>query len=103
MPCPFFVDDSDLFQDQPLAQKKSMPQIIESLKSQDGYDGQLDEAENILTLPSRPAVYDDLKLSPEVDLALKEKGIHQLYIHQTEALKGLLNNQHVIVSTSTAR
>lgn len=103
MPCPFFVDDSDLFQDQPLAQK-SISQIINNLKSQVFYDGQLDKAENIHTFPSQSAIYGvDFKLSPEINLSLKEKGIHQLYLHQTEALKGLLNNQHVIVSTSTAR
>ncbi|KAG2208134.1 hypothetical protein INT47_010496 [Mucor saturninus] len=103
MPCPFFVDDSDLFQDQPLAQIKSISQIIDGLKSQVFYDGQLDKPENILTFPARPALYGNYEqLSPQINLALKEKGIHQLYLHQTEALKGLLNDQHVIVSTSTA-
>lgn len=102
MPCPFFDDDSDLFQDQPLAQK-TMSQIIDGLKSQEFYDGQLDKSENIKTFPSKSAIYDEFELSPEIALALKDKGIHQLYLHQTEALKGLFNNQNVIVSTSTAR
>ena len=46
----------------------------------------------------------DPPIHQEIEQALKQKGINQLYTHQAEAINGLRNNsQHIIVATSTAR
>lgn len=104
MPCPFLEDD--LFEDDDTTeteQEKNMLQVIDGLRSLNFYDKQLETIENTKTFPSKVAQYGEIELSKEITLALKERGIEQLYIHQTEALLGLFDHQHVIVSTSTAR
>lgn len=111
MPCPFFEDTDDTFNDDEnensgpnnASQRKPMLEIIEGLKKLDFYTGQLDIEENQKTFPGKSPVYGGIELSKEVTSALEERGIKQLYIHQTEALQGLFDKQHVIVSTSTAR
>lgn len=111
MPCPFLGDDifDDTFDDNEAATAvedtpKTILQVIEGFKSLNFYDGQLKEGnENQKTFPNKVAQYGDIQLSPELTSALEERGIEQLYVHQTEALAGLFNGQHVIVSTSTAR
>lgn len=113
MPCPFLEDMDDIFNydDQQeheeiitlTNQLKSMAEIIEGLKDLSFYGGQLDMDENQKSFPDKSPIYGNIELSSEITIALEERGIHQLYIHQTEALQGLFDHQHVIVSTSTAR
>ena len=76
---------------------------MKDLKSLKFYGGQLqDTKENTRTFPDKHADYGDIELSEPIVNALLERGIEQLYIHQTEALAGLFDGHHVIVSTSTA-
>lgn len=45
----------------------------------------------------------DPPLPQEIQAALEQKGIHELYTHQTIAIQSLREKKHVIVATSTAR
>lgn len=79
----------------------SIKDVIDQLQQQPFYRHQLAHCRE---LTERLSVYGDpIDLPPEIDSALREKGIHHLYVHQTEAIRGLRDNQHVIVATSTAR
>lgn len=107
MPCPFLGDDpfDDTIGEADVVETpKTMLEVIKGFKSLSFYDGQLAEGnENQKTFPDKIAQYGNIHLSPEIMSALEERGIEQLYVHQTEALSGLFDRQHVIVSTSTAR
>jgi DEAD/DEAH box helicase domain-containing protein len=108
VPIPF-LDDDDPFEqvDQNLivgeSQPKTMPELIEGFKKLWFYQGQLEVKDNQKTFAAKEPGYGDINISKEVKTALEERGIHQLYVHQTEALQGLYDGHHVIVSTSTAR
>jgi DEAD/DEAH box helicase domain-containing protein len=82
---------------------KTIPEIIQGFKSMHFYDGQLESDSNIKTFPNKNPIYGNIDLSSAITDVLDKKGISQLYVHQTEAIKGLYDGQHVIVSTSTAR
>lgn len=85
------------------SQPKTVPELIQGMKSLDFYSGQLeDETPNMRTFDAKLPQYDSIALSDPIAAALEEKGIHQLYVHQTEAIKGLYEGHDVIVSTSTA-
>lgn len=78
----------------------SIKDVIDQLQQQSFYRHQLAHCRE---LTERLSVYGDpIDLPPEIESALREKGIHHLYVHQTEAIRGLRDNQHVIVATSTA-
>ncbi|KAI8994891.1 P-loop containing nucleoside triphosphate hydrolase protein [Pilobolus umbonatus] len=80
----------------------TMAAIIEGMKSQHFYHDQLKDT-NRRIYPKKDPIYSNIdNIHPEIVSALSRRHITQLYIHQTEALKGLHNNQHIIVSTSTA-
>lgn len=109
VPIPFF-DHEDPFEqlDQGLtageSQQKTIPELIEGFKRLWFYQGQLETKEKTQkTFAAKEAEFGDIEMSKEVKTALEEKGIQKLYIHQTEALQGLYDGHHVIVSTSTAR
>ncbi|KAF1797843.1 P-loop containing nucleoside triphosphate hydrolase protein [Mucor lusitanicus] len=98
---PFEEIDTGLMPDS--SQPKTMPELIQGMKSQYFYGGQLeDEAHTMRTFDAKLPQYDTVELSGPIKAALQDKGIHQLYVHQTEAIKGLAEGHHVIVSTSTA-
>lgn len=105
MPAPFFDPfeelDIELMSEQ--NEVKTLHQVIEGLQSLHFYDNQLSNDENRKVFPEKDPIYDTIDMSEAIHDALKRKGIHQLYVHQTKALKGLYDGQHVIVSTSTAR
>ncbi|CAO0799241.1 unnamed protein product [Mucor circinelloides] len=84
------------------SQPKTMSELIQGMKSLYFYDGQLENETNIRTFDAKLPQYDDIELSDPIKAALQEKGINQLYVHQAEAIKGLYEGHHVIVSTSTA-
>lgn len=84
------------------SQPKTIPELIQGLKSLYFYGDQLENEANMRTFDIKQPEYDDIELSKPIKAALEEKGIHRLYVHQTEAIKGLSEGHHVIVSTSTA-
>ncbi|CDH48895.1 dead deah box helicase [Lichtheimia corymbifera JMRC:FSU:9682] len=78
----------------------SMKDTIDQLQQQPFYHHQLVHCREFT---ERPSVYGDpIDLPHEIESALHEKGILHLYVHQTEAIRGLREDQHVIVATSTA-
>ncbi|CEP09281.1 hypothetical protein [Parasitella parasitica] len=83
-------------------QPKTMPELIQGMKQLHFYGGQLESEANMRTFDAKLPDYGNCELSEPVATALEERGIHKLYIHQTEAIKGLHDGYHVIVSTSTA-
>ncbi|KAI8139448.1 P-loop containing nucleoside triphosphate hydrolase protein [Fennellomyces sp. T-0311] len=99
------ADEPDPQPDTPTAssEEKSMHEIIEQMQVQTFYRNQLNgECRRIF--PEKLARFGKLDppLAGEITQALEEKGIAGLYTHQTEAIRGLRENQHVIVATSTA-
>ncbi|KAI9476016.1 MAG: P-loop containing nucleoside triphosphate hydrolase protein [Benjaminiella poitrasii] len=109
IPMPYLEEEEDLFglneEDTNTNNNISIPQLIEGFKSKPFYHQQLDNLAVTKTLPSKAAILGESNdlLSQRMITILKDRGLNQLYIHQTEALKGLLHEgQHVIVSTSTA-
>lgn len=107
MPLPNIFDDDDVDDNQVVEEvvqpQKTITQVIEGLKQTSFYGGQLESIENIKSFDSKSPIYGELELSQEIQTALQERGIDRLYIHQAEAIQGLFDQQHVIVSTSTAR
>ncbi|KAI9314584.1 P-loop containing nucleoside triphosphate hydrolase protein [Dichotomocladium elegans] len=79
----------------------SMHGMMDQLRSAPFYHDQVCHSR---VFPERTAQYSELSpsLSPEISDALAQRGITQLYVHQAEAIQSLRDNQHVIVSTSTA-
>ncbi|KAI8068899.1 P-loop containing nucleoside triphosphate hydrolase protein [Thamnidium elegans] len=90
MPYPVLDDDWS---------QKCLAEVIEGLKQVSFYDEQF---ETVKSFDSKEAIYGELELSNEIKIALEERGVDKLYVHQTEALQALFDGQHVIVSTSTA-
>ncbi|KAJ0165411.1 ATP-dependent helicase HRQ1 [Colletotrichum tanaceti] len=85
-------------------ERKSIPEIVQELKDSPWYTGQIVPDGHRVFEPQEP-VYGDLDflLSQELVNALyNSKGITQFFAHQTEAINGLLEGQHVVVSTSTS-
>lgn len=54
------------------------------------------------TIPEQPPEQASVDLRPEVDTALNELGIEQLYDHQARALKAARNGQHIVLASDTA-
>ncbi|KAI7901494.1 P-loop containing nucleoside triphosphate hydrolase protein [Cokeromyces recurvatus] len=105
IPMPY-IEEDDLFNSkEENKDNMSISQLIEGFKSLSFYHDQLDNVAVVKSFPSKMPILGDIHnlVSDQLKTALKEKGINNLYIHQTEALKSLLlEKQHVIVSTSTA-
>jgi len=76
-------------------------QVIQELKRQPDYRGQIVHAEH---LPARRARYGRLTASLPQALvaALKGSGTDRLYSHQARAINAVRAGQHVIVTTATA-
>ncbi|KAG2226825.1 hypothetical protein INT45_005790 [Circinella minor] len=100
------VAEEDLGPDhEKFSEERSMHEIINQMQVQKFYRGQLVNGECHRRFPEKVARFGELTppIHQEIEHTLKEKGITQLYTHQTEAINGLRNNnQHVIVATSTA-
>jgi DEAD/DEAH box helicase domain-containing protein len=56
------------------------------------------------TIPPRDAVYSEFPqgLHPDIRRALEEKGIRQLYSHQSESFSRVLEGRHIVTVTPTA-
>ncbi|MCD4800524.1 MAG: ATP-dependent helicase, partial [Methanococcoides sp.] len=76
-----------------------MSGIIKIISSSRGYEGQIVHVENILP---RDAEFGSVELKPLIQYALAEKGIKELYTHQADAVKEVLDGKDVVLSTSTA-
>ncbi|KAI9488424.1 hypothetical protein BDB00DRAFT_932711 [Zychaea mexicana] len=87
-----------------LSEARSMHEIIGYMQAQKFYRGQLSNRECQRGFPEKVARFGvlDPPVADEIAQALEQKGITELYTHQTEAIQGLRNKQHVIVATSTA-
>jgi len=85
-------------------ERKSIPEIVQELKDSPWYTGQIVPDGHRVFEPQEP-VYGDLNFLLSQDLVnalYNSKGITQFFAHQTEAINGLLEGQHVVVSTSTS-
>lgn len=87
------------------AQRKSIPEIVEELRAQPWYTGQIVPDGHRVFEPQE-AVHGELDflMSQElVDALYNAKGITQFYAHQAEAINGLVTGgQNVVVATSTS-
>ncbi|KAK1516145.1 DEAD/DEAH box helicase [Colletotrichum paranaense] len=85
-------------------ERKSVPEIVQELKDCSWYTGQIVPDGHRVFEPQEP-VYGDLNFLLSQDLVnalYNAKGITQFFAHQTEAINGLLEGQHVVVATSTS-
>jgi len=85
-------------------ERKPIADIIEEIKSEELYSGQIVE-DGHQVFDEQPPVYGDLNflMSQElVDAIYTARDITRLYSHQAEAINNLLDGHNVIVSTSTS-
>jgi len=82
------------------AKKLNIRRVIEELKRQPDYRGQIVHME---PLSPRRARYGrlDAPLSPTLATAIKTNSATRLYTHQTQAINAVRAGQHVIVTTAT--
>lgn len=81
--------------------------VLEQLKEQDTYKGQIVHA---ATIPGRVARYGDLDMQCEcptissilLRLVSERIGVKRFYAHQATAINHILRGQHVVVSTATS-
>ncbi|MCA9898299.1 MAG: DEAD/DEAH box helicase, partial [Anaerolineales bacterium] len=53
-------------------------------------------------LPARPPATQPVELPPQIQQALQQRGIEQLFTHQVEAVTAVSQNQNVVIATTTA-
>lgn len=85
-------------------ERKSIPEIINEIKTLEWYTGQI-VPDGHRVFDPQPPIYGDLnfQLSQNMVNALyNTKSITQLYAHQAEAINNLYEGHNVIVSTSTS-
>lgn len=114
IPIPYLIDDDDDGYDCGTLEEitdgvpthtphpKTLSELIQGMKCLQFYGGQLENEANMRTFDAKQPEYKQIELSDSIKTVLEEKGILQLYSHQAEAIRGLSEGQHVIVSTSTA-
>ncbi|MDO8444533.1 MAG: DEAD/DEAH box helicase [Deltaproteobacteria bacterium] len=76
-------------------------QIIEQIKKYDWYKGQI---ESVSLLDAALPVYGRIKTPPSkpIQQYLNNRGIHNLYTHQAQAIEKIREGESVIITTSTA-
>ncbi|KAJ9131181.1 p-loop containing nucleoside triphosphate hydrolase protein [Pleurostoma richardsiae] len=85
-------------------ERKSIPEIVQELKENSWYTGQI-VPDGHRVFEAQEPVYGDLNFMLSQDLVnalYNAKGITQFYAHQTEAINSLNEGYHVVVSTSTS-
>lgn len=85
-------------------ERKSVPEIVQELKSSPWYTGQI-VPDGHRVFDAQEAVYGDLNFLLSQDLVnalYNAKGITQFFAHQAEAINSLHDGHHVVVSTSTS-
>ncbi|CAO3593595.1 unnamed protein product [Absidia cylindrospora] len=82
----------------------SIETVLAEMRQQPFYHGQLGQDIYQTTLSAKSAQYGTVNssFSSIVNDALKHQDIHQLYLHQAEAINGFKQGKNVITSTSTA-
>ncbi|KAI7663005.1 P-loop containing nucleoside triphosphate hydrolase protein, partial [Hortaea werneckii] len=86
------------------SERKSIPEIIQELKSSEWYTEQI-VPDGHRVFDPQEAVYGSLSFPLSQDLVnalYNTRNIESLYSHQTEAINALHDGQNVIVSTSTS-
>ncbi|KAL5403276.1 hypothetical protein PMIN03_009981 [Paraphaeosphaeria minitans] len=86
------------------SERKSIPEIIEEIKTLDWYTGQVVPDGHRVFDPQSP-IYGELNFQMSqslVNALYNTRNIEQLYVHQAEAINNLYEGHHVIVSTSTS-
>ncbi|QIX00611.1 hypothetical protein AMS68_006128 [Peltaster fructicola] len=86
------------------AERQSIPEIVQELKSLEWYTGQIVPDGHRVFDPQEP-IYGELnfQLSQDIVNALyNTRGIQSLYSHQAEAINALNEGQNVIIATSTS-
>lgn len=75
--------------------------LLEEIRASPQYRGQIVHEESF---PGRAARYGSLSrpLAPEVETALRHRGITRLYTHQVEAVEAVRAGESVVVTTGTA-
>lgn len=79
----------------------SLIEVLNDLRMNRDFMSQVEAWERI---PARIVKVSNFspKIAPKLISALQQRGIHQLYTHQTSAIDAVLDGAHVIVSTATA-
>ena len=86
------------------AERKSIPDIVTELKASPWYFGQV-VPDGHRVFDAQEPVFGELNFLLSQDLVnalYNAKGITQFYAHQAEAINGLQDGHHVVVSTSTS-
>jgi DEAD/DEAH box helicase domain-containing protein len=84
--------------------RKSIPDIIDDIKTLDWYSGQV-VPDGHRVFDPQPSIYGDLNFAMSQNLVnalYNRSNITQLYAHQAEAINNLYEGSNVIVSTSTS-
>ncbi|KAF2676446.1 P-loop containing nucleoside triphosphate hydrolase protein [Lentithecium fluviatile CBS 122367] len=85
-------------------ERKSIPEIIEEMKTLEWYTGQI-VPDGHRVFDPQPPIYGELNFQLTqnmVNALYNTRNIEQLYAHQAEAINNLHNLHNVIVSTSTS-
>lgn len=85
-------------------ERKSVPEIIQELKSSPWYTGQI-VPDGHRVFEAQEPVHGDLNFLLSQDLVnalYNAKGITSFFAHQSEAINNLNDGRHVVVSTSTS-
>src|SRR5690606_32731928 len=79
----------------------NLPAILEQLRHDPDF---IKDVTHWHVQPAEPARYGGMppELDPRLVAALKARGIHDLYIHQTEAVSAALQGRSTVVVTPTA-
>ena len=73
--------------------------LLERLRAQKFYDGQITHVEEI---PSRPPRFAEIRISARIVGILRQAGIPRLYSHQARAIELVRAGRDVVVVTGTA-
>lgn len=79
----------------------NLPQILDSLKNDNQFRHNLTTWHTIPAQPAQWAPFPN-SLQPKLVSSLQERGISQLYAHQSSAIEASLNDENVCVVTPTA-
>jgi DEAD/DEAH box helicase domain-containing protein len=85
-------------------ERKSVPEIIEEMKTLEWYTGQI-VPDGHRVFDPQPPIYGDLNFQMTqslVNALYNTRNIERLYAHQAEAINNLYDGHNVIVSTSTS-
>ena len=76
-----------------------MNEFVEWLRTRPTYDDQIVAQR---TLPAREATFADIDLEDRLESALADRGIDNLYAHQTAAIESIRDGDNTVIATETA-